>query len=289
MNSTAMMAKWDPWQTATVRVRRVIDETPGVRTYELAFEDDLLAAQYDWQPGQFNMLHAPGVGEAAISISGGDRKNQYLRHTIRLVGSVTGALDAGVGASFGLRGPFGKPWPTRQFEQPADPKKDVIIAAGGIGLAPLRSLVVHLMNHSDQVGQVSVLVGARSPADLLYLPEYSSWQDRGVHVQTTVDRATSGWTGHVGVVTLLLERLSIPNPDSTVVMTCGPEVMMRYVAQSALHRGIASENIWVTLERHMNCAFGLCGHCQLGSEFICKDGPVFRHDRVSEWLHIQGL
>jgi NAD(P)H-flavin reductase len=150
-------------------------------------------------------------------------------------------------------------------------------------------MIAYLLNEPDRVGEVSVLVGARKPCDLLYSHQYSTWTKLGFRVQTTVDRDVDKWNGHVGVVTLLLERLPITRPESTLLMTCGPEIMMRYVAGAALDRGVPSENIWVALERNMNCAIGHCGHCQLGPEFVCKDGPVFPYDRVAQWLHVQGL
>lgn len=281
--------EFDPWRTASASLCRAFEETPGVKTYEIALDDDDVAAQYSWQPGQFNMLYVPGVGEAAISISGTDKKHRMLRHTIRRVGAVTAALDRGdAGMPLGLRGPFGRAWPVDEIER-SETKHDIVIVAGGIGLAPLRSLITYLLDHSDRVGRVSVLVGAREPCDLLYSQHYATWAEKGLSVQTTVDRDVDSWIGNVGVVTLLVDRLSLPRPKSTLLMTCGPEIMMRYVADAALDRGIPSENIWVTLERNMNCAIGLCGHCQLGPEFICKDGPVFPYDRVAPWLHVQGL
>ncbi len=290
MTSLAKDRKFDPWRWMPVRVQRVIDETPGVKTYELALNDPVLAAEYSWLPGQFNMLYVPGVGEAAISISGGEANRHLLRHTVRRVGSVTGSLDdGGVGMSLGIRGPFGTSWPIDELQRDATQPCDAIVVAGGIGLAPLRSLIDHLIRRQPPAGRVSILVAHRTPADLLFRQQYGDWQQQGADVQTTVDRAQSGWNGHVGVVTLLLQRLAIPNPESTLVMACGPEVMMRYVAQAALDRDICNENIWVALERNMNCAIGLCGHCQLGPEFICKDGAIFPYNRVAPWLHVQGL
>jgi len=279
----------DPWRTAAVTMKRVTNETPGVKTYDLEFVDAKLAAEFQFTPGQFNMLYVPGVGEAAISISGITEAG-LLRHTIRTVGSVTGELDRGeVGMSLGLRGPFGSGWPVEQLIDTAGERTNIILVAGGIGLAPLRSVISHLIRFRDCVDRVDVLIGARTPDDLLYAADHSSWSDRGISLQTTVDRATGLWRGHVGVVTLLLDRLAIPSPQSTILMTCGPEVMIRYVVQAAVLRGIPESSVWVALERHMNCAIGLCGHCQLGPEFVCKDGPVFPYDRVAHWLRVQGL
>ena len=165
----------------------------------------------------------------------------------------------------------------------------MILVAGGIGMAPLRSVIIHLMRHREPVNQVDVLLGARTPRDLIYASEFETWSDHGIGLQTTVDRADGTWSGHVGVVTLLLDRLEIGDPEATILMTCGPEVMMRFVVQAAVDARVPETNTWVTLERNMNCAIGLCGHCQLGPEFICKDGPVFRYDRIAPWLHVQGL
>lgn len=278
----------DPWRTWGVTTKRLVVEAPGVFTIELAFSDPSIASQYRFEPGQFNMLYVPGVGEAAISIAGQTTAN-LLQHTIRCVGSVTQAIQrGGVGLALGLRGPFGTGWPVAPPAATAT-TQDLIIAAGGIGLAPLKSLIARVVQNRKQFDRVSVLLGARTPTDLLYQLEYDDWRQAAIDVQLTVDRPDNGWSGQVGVVTLLLERLALAQPATTHVFTCGPEVMMRYIARSAESRGIPSKNIWVTLERNMNCAIGLCGHCQLGPEFICKDGPVLGYDRVRRWLSVYDL
>lgn len=285
---TQLEASTDPWRTWGVTTKRLVVEAPSVFTIELAFSDPSVASQYHFEPGQFNMLYVPGVGEAAISIAG-QTAAKLLQHTIRAVGSVTQTIQrGGVGMPLGLRGPFGTSWPIAQPVPPAT-AQDLIIAAGGIGLAPLKSLIAQVVQNRKQFDRVSVLIGSRTPVDLLYQLEYDDWRQADIDVQLTVDRPDDTWSGQVGVVTLLLERLTLPRPAQTHVFTCGPEVMMRYVARSAESRDIPSENIWVTLERNMNCAIGLCGHCQLGPEFICKDGPVLGYDRVRRWLSVFDL
>lgn len=281
----------DPWLTHEVCVHRVLQETPGVATYEIAFTDSAVAACFRFLPGQFNMLYVPGVGESAISISSSAEDPHLLKHTIREVGGVTQSIaNGGRGMKLGLRGPFGSSWPIETcFESGQALARDIIIVAGGIGLAPLRSVIYALCNHRHRVGRILLMVGARSPVDLLYQQEYQDWKRQGVEVQTTVDRATDDWRGSVGVVTSLMNQAKLDNPQQTIVMTCGPEVMMRYVAQAAQQRKIPASNIWLTLERNMNCAVGLCGHCQLGPEFLCKDGPVLPYPRVAHWLKVQGL
>lgn len=289
MTEKCSTPRLDPWKISTATVMRVQRETADVITYDLEFADASVAENFHFLPGQFNMLYVPGIGEAAISIAGKTVERGWLRHSIRSVGKVTNAIEAGgVGMQLGVRGPFGTSWPVDVIGA-AQTKPHVVLVAGGVGLAPLRSMVEYLLAQRQQVERVSLLIGARKPEDVLYNSDLDQWSSEGIDVQLTVDRPTDDWKGHIGVVTLLLERLSIPNPDSTLLMTCGPEVMMRYVAKSAFQRGIEENSVWVTMERNMNCAVGLCGHCQLGPQFLCKDGPVFRFDAVGDWLRIQDL
>ncbi len=275
----------DPWLAKSVRIDRITSEIDGVATYDLAFCDPASAQDYRFLPGQFNMLYLPGVGEVAISVSGDPNESSRIPHTIREAGNVTRSLARmSVGDSLGLRGPFGTSWPLESCQE-----QNVILVAGGIGLAPLRPTICQLLADRDRYGEISLLYGGRSPDGLLYTAEYDDWIAGGIDVQFTVDRATAGWPGNVGVVTLLLERLPLPEPAATVLLTCGPEVMMWYTIQTALTRGLAGESIFVSLERHMNCAIGLCGHCQMGPEFLCKDGPVFRYDRVATIMRVDDL
>ncbi len=277
--------KFDPWLAHTVRIASVTDEVEGVATYHLEFADAAVGESFSFRPGQFNMLYMPGAGEAAISISSDPSAQGTLDHTVRIAGNVTGELArAGVGATFGLRGPFGSSWPVDECLG-----GDVIIVTGGIGLAPLRPVIYELLNRKSEVGRVTLLYGARNPFGLLYTDEYSDWESRGLDVNTTVDRASPGWHGNVGVVPQLLDRMPIDDPENTTVMCCGPEVMMWYTARSAQGRGIPAERIWVSLERNMNCAIGLCGHCQFGPTFVCKDGPVLPYDQVASLLRVEGF
>jgi NAD(P)H-flavin reductase len=273
-------------------IEDVRPETPGVATYRLRLADAMQSANYSFQAGQFNMLYLPGWGEVAISLSGpvGSKASNgqdasLLVHTIRTAGSVTQALARlGVGGKLGLRGPFGKPWPLEVLQG-----SDVVLVAGGIGLAPLRPVIYSLLDSRSCFGRCVLLNGARSADQLLYAAEYSAWSSAGLEVQTTVDRPSATWNGNVGVVPQFVDRLRLQNPHDTVFLMCGPEVMMRFTAAALLGRGIAAAQIWVSLERHMQCAVGLCGHCQLGTELLCRDGPVYRYDRVQPLLHIHDL
>ncbi len=275
----------NPWLAQSVEIADITPEMPGVATYHLRFRDPALHASYAFRPGQFNMLYLPGAGEIAISLSAGSQQHGTWDHTIRVAGNVTRTLaKMKVGADFGLRGPYGSSWPLDEFHN-----ANVIVGAGGIGLAPLRPAIEALLQEKHKFGERMLLYGARTPDTLLYTRQYEDWSDRGLSLQTTVDRAQPGWLGHVGVVPLLLDRLRPFTPANSVLLLCGPEVMMRYCVRSALARGMRKDQIWLSLERNMQCAVGLCGHCQLGPEFICKDGPIFRYDRVEPFLEVETL
>jgi NAD(P)H-flavin reductase len=271
-----------PWLVQMATVQAVTPETPGVATYDLAFED--ADVQYAFRPGQFNMLYRPGVGEVAISLSSDTAEPRTLRHTIRVVGNVTRAIASlKPGEKLGVRGPFGTAWPVE-----AARGQDVIVAAGGLGLAPLRPAIYRLIRHRADYGRVTLLYGARTPGDLLYANEYDAWRAAGLDVQITVDVGTPEWRGSIGFVTTLLAKLPL-DAARTAVFTCGPEVMMRFIAAGAVNRGIAPDRVFVSMERNMNCAVGLCGHCQFGPSFVCKDGPVFAFDRVRKLLLVENL
>jgi NAD(P)H-flavin reductase len=226
-----------------------------------------------------------GTGEVPISMSGRPGVTRQIVHTIRAVGPVTRALaQLRPGDSVGLRGPFGTAWPVVEAEG-----RDVVMVAGGIGLAPIRPAIYHLLAHRERYGRVVILIGARTPADLLYPREIETWRGRfDVDVEVTVDRAAHPWHGTVGVVTGLIPRAHL-DPQATVAFLCGPEIMIAYSAIELGHGGILPQRIHVSLERNMKCAIGLCGHCQLGPLFVCKDGPVFRYDRVAGLLGVREM
>lgn len=275
----------NPWETHKVIVSAITPEIDGVATYHLKFWDQAKHASYRFAPGQFNMLYMPGAGEIAISCSDDPRQTECFAHTIRAAGNVTRALArVQVGQTLGLRGPFGTSWPISQCIG-----RDVVIVTGGIGLAPLRPMIYALLAERRQFGRLNLLYGARTPDTLLYANQYNDWSQRGMLIQTTVDRSAPGWQGNVGVVTTLLEQLRTFDPSNTTLLCCGPEVMMRYTVLAARSCGLSAQQIWISMERHMQCAIGLCGHCQLGPAFICKDGPVFRFDKIEAYMDVEGL
>jgi anaerobic sulfite reductase subunit B len=220
-----------------------------------------------WAPGQFTMVYAFGIGEVPVSISGGT--GTQIVHTVRGVGAVSNAIAAApVGSILGLRGPYGQGWP-------AVDGSDVLVIAGGIGLAPVRPVITSATGRSTR-RSVSVLIGARTPDDLIFMEEFDQWREAGAQVLVTVDRGSPQWTGHVGVVTTLLTQVATTAEMSSYV--CGPEVMMRLTARNLVDRGLPEHRVYLSLERNMRCGVGLCGHCQLGPLLLCRDGPVAGFD-----------
>lgn len=237
------------------------------------------------QPGQFMMLSVYGVGEVPISVSGLPRRPGELEHTIRAVGSVTRHLVAlHPGDQIGVRGPFGTSWPLQLAHG-----QDVLLIAGGLGFAPLRSALLAILRERWRYRQVIVLYGARSPADLLYRRDLSRWLQRpDLVLRITVDHPDQYWRGQVGVVPNLIRQVAaFFEPANTVAMICGPEIMMRFTIRELQKHGIPDERIFLSLERNMQCAIGLCGHCQLGPFFLCKDGPVLPYSRLAPFSEIR--
>lgn len=261
---------------------KVVQESYDTWTLRLEPQDATLPP---WRPGQFTMLWLPGLGEAAISMSGDASEPGVLVQTIRAAGSVTNALVAlRPGAVVGVRGPFGSTWPVEQAHG-----RHLVVIAGGLGLAPVRPVIYQAVDHRDRFDRVVVLIGARTPEDLLYRGELLGWASRqDLELEITVDRADRSWEGFVGVVTELLPHAPF-DADLATVFVCGPEIMMRFTARALRDRGVADTDVWLSLERNMRCAVGTCGHCQFGPDFVCKDGPVFRLDHITHALEVKEL
>ncbi|MYW19282.1 oxidoreductase [Streptomyces sp. SID2955] len=262
------------------RVAATWAETADTRSVELVPTGEALAR---FAPGQFAMVYAFGVGEVPISASALRGRHGGLVHTVRAVGAVSTALyRLRPGDSVGLSGPYGTGWDLR-----AAAGHDVMVVAGGIGLAPLRPVVHTVLDRPVDYGRLTVLVGTRTPADLVFQDEIESWRGPA-QVEVTVDRPGPGRQGAVGVVTTLLDRLDL-RPERTCALVCGPEVMMRHTARDLVTRGLAPHRVQVSLERNMHCATGHCGHCQLGPLLLCRDGPVVGYDRVADLLLVREL
>ncbi len=257
-----------------VRIERIEEETDDTRTF---FFD----RKIDSRPGQFLEVSVLGYGEAPISINSSAAEN--LRLTIRSVGNVTKAIHRmEPGDEMGIRVPFGRGWPVDEMEG-----KNLLIVAGGIGLAPLRAVILDTIRNSERYGSVALFYGARSPELIIHRKELGEWA-KEMDVKVTVDACDeygedicSAWKGDVGVVTTLFDKYEIPE-DSTAFV-CGPPIMMKFATKELLKRGFAMDRIYVSLERHMKCGMGMCGHCQIGGRYVCKDGPVFSVAEFVKW------
>jgi NAD(P)H-flavin reductase len=255
-------------------------ETSDTWTLEL---EPVSGERLDVRPGQFTMLYAFGIGEVPISVSG--EAGGPLIHTVRAVGAVSQAICASKpGDVLGVRGPFGNSWPVESAAG-----SDVVVVAGGIGLAPLRPAIYHVLARRGDYGEVALLYGSRTPADLLYTRELERWRGRfDLQVDVTVDRALDDWRGKVGVVPKLIASARF-DPDATVAMICGPEIMMRFAVEPLLESGVPADHVHVSMERDMQCGLGHCGHCQLGPTLICRDGPVYRWDEIAPLMEVREL
>lgn len=274
LNNT--MLQPEPMLPRAFSIRQVVRDTHDTFTLKLQSKEE--PSPLEFAPGQFNMLYVFGAGEVPISISGDPSNPKTLVHTTRAVGTVTKAMSLlKRGDTLGVRGPFGSCWPLQEAIG-----KDIVLVAGGIGLAPLRPAVYQLLRQREKYGKVVLLYGTRSPNDILFKQELEQWRARfDFDVFVTVDRGVGGWRGSVGVVTTLIPRAQF-DPAGAVAMLCGPEVMMRFTVMELQKRGISNDRIYLSLERNMKCAIGFCGHCQFGPSFICKDGPVLRYDTIRE-------
>jgi len=268
----------DPMLPQSHVVQRVDKETPD--TFSLTVDPQDGVDDVAFRPGQFSMLWVFGVGELPISISGDPTQRGRLVYTVRSVGKATNALvSRKVGDGIGVRGPFGVGWPLEVARG-----RDVIVVAGGIGLAPLRPIIYEVLQNREQYGRLVLLYGTRSPRDVLYRKELAVWaRQPETQVLTSVDYGGLSWHGHVGVVTTLFKYARL-HPSRSVAMICGPEIMMRFVTRELEMQGLKREDIYVSMERNMKCGVGLCGHCQYGPYFICKDGPVFPYERIRTLL-----
>lgn len=273
----------DPMVPRVVRVRRRVLDMPGTVTLEFESSDDTPLPRY--RPGQFTMLYLFGIGEIPVSISGDSADPTRLVQTIRSVGAVSDAFTRlQPGDMIGLRGPFGTAWPTEELAG-----QDVVVVAGGLGLAPLRPAIYYLLANRDRFGSVVVLYGTRSPDEILYRRELERWRQRlDIQLEVTVDHAGAGWRGHVGVVTRLLSRLAVDAIHASALV-CGPEIMMRFAASGLNDIGLSQSAIYVSLERSMKCALGLCGRCQFSGIFTCKDGAVVPYDRVRRLMGLKEI
>lgn len=263
----------NPYLPVRADIREIIRESPAIRSFTLVPE-----APFSFRAGQFVELTVPGVGEAPFTPSSSPYVTETIEVTIMEVGRVTGALHRfQPGAVLGLRGPYGVAYPLDRFEG-----KEILICGGGVGLAPLRSLLLTLRHDVDRYAKVALRYGARTPDDIIYKNEVAAWQDdERLDVHVTVDRGSENWHGRVGLVTGILAG-AVSAPSRAVAVVCGPPVMMKFTTFKLLDLGFNAGNVYLSMEKNMSCGFGKCGHCRLGPYYVCQDGPVFTYEQVKD-------
>jgi NAD(P)H-flavin reductase len=260
-------------------------ETPSLFTLQLKLTDEKLQDAFEFEAGQFNMLYLYGVGEVPISIVSDPVDSHIIDHTIRVVGRVTkGMANLKKGDRIGLRGPYGRGWPMLESKQ-----KDVVIVTGGLGCAPVVSAINYIEQRREEFGRLNIVQGVKHTADFIWKDRYEKWRELpDTRVLLAADVGEALWPWHIGPVTVLFDQLEF-DPGNVSVMMCGPEGMMQAVCDHMLANNVSASQLFLSMERNMQCALGHCGHCQYGSRFICKDGPVFSYDKVRDLFAVKGF
>ena len=263
-----------------------VQETPNMFTLRLRIEDGDGHRAYRFQPGQFNMVYLYGVGEIPISIVSDPEDEHLLGHTVRAVGRVSNAMALlKPGDTVAIRGPFGRGWPLREAEA-----HDVLLVSGGLGCAPVVSVITYILRRRERYGRLTILQGVKRANDLIWRERYEKWARLpATQVLLAADVGGAVWRGAVGPVTVLFDRMEGFEPQQTVAMMCGPEAMMRAATKELIGRGVTEDRLWVSLERNMQCGRGHCGHCQIGPWFLCKDGPVFNYPQIKSLFGVKGF
>jgi NAD(P)H-flavin reductase len=267
----------NPYRPSLVTLTEVIDETPTIKTFVVEPPEP-----FHFRAGQFAQLTVPEVGESPFTPSSDPAEPQRLEFTVIRTGHVTDVLHTfKVGDKIGLRGPFGVGYPVDEMRD-----KHVLVVGGGCGLAPLRSLIYTLFRRADHIRSMDIKYGARESSELLYARMYEDWAARqGVSFRCTIDVAEPGWDGHVGVVTTLLDKIETPLSE-TIAVSCGPEIMLKFVTKTLLERGFAPEQIILSMNRRMSCGIGKCGRCNIGPYYLCRDGPDIHYDKIKDMANV---
>lgn len=275
----------NPYEPHEAIIVERIEETPDLFTLRIEFTDPEIRAACKFEPGQFNMLYLYGVGEIAISIVSDPQDCLIIDHTIRVVGRVTrGLVNLKTGDRIGVRGPYGRGWPMLEAKQ-----KDIVVVTGGLGCAPVVSVINYIEQRREEFGRLNIVQGVKHSADLIWKERYDQWRKLpDTKVLLAADVGEALWPWHVGPVTSLFDQLEF-DPDNVSVMMCGPEGMMRVVCDHMLDTRVPESQLFLSMERNMQCAIGHCGHCQYGSKFICKDGPVFSYDKIRHLFETKGF
>ena len=276
---------FDPHTPHVAVIDRRTQEAPTIFTLRLQYADTGVQEAFEFEPGQFNMVTLFGVGEIPISIVNDPLDSHFFDHTIRVVGRVSGGMSKlQPGDRVGIRGPFGRGWPLERIKG-----KDILLITGGLGCAPLVSVIRYLLRRREDYGHLSILQGVKHSNDLIWREQYCEWSKlRDVNILLAADVAAKGWTGQQGMVTDLIDQISL-RPQRTAVLLCGPELMMLAAIASLREQGIQDGNIWFSMERNMQCGIGRCGHCQIGPRFVCRDGPVFCYSELADFFGAKGF
>ena len=274
------MAVENPFLPHLATLLRAVDLTPDVRLLTVGFDDPAVADSFDYKPGQFAFLSTFGIGEAPFCLSSLSSRSRELEFAVRRIGTVTAALhELEPGTKVGIRGPYGNDFPLEQYRG-----KNLFIIGGGIGMAPLRPVINSILDHRDNYGDVVIINGARSPADLVFAPEFDTWsQSPHTSLELTVDRGNGGWTGRVALVPDVVKELAL-SPENAIAITCGPPIMIRFTLIKLKELGFADHQVVTTLENKMKCGLGKCARCNVGDKYVCQDGPVFTLEQISQFI-----
>ncbi|MCL0056197.1 FAD/NAD(P)-binding protein [Dehalococcoidia bacterium] len=279
-NRSRFLAQGNVYLPHIMVIEKIIDETPGVRTFHFNFKDEKLRDEFSFESGQFGEYSVFGVGEATFCISSSPTRRDHLEFTLQRVGKVTNALHRlGVGAEIGFRGPYGNGFPLDLLQG-----KNLVFVGGGIGLAPLRSLIWNVLDNRDKYSDIHIIYGARSPADLCFKYDLDAWGDnQTVNMVTTVDRGDESWKGREGFVPQVLEEVA-PSAENAIAIVCGPPIMIRFTFPVLEKLGFRPEQMVTTLEKRMKCGIGKCGRCNIGNIYVCRDGPVFTYAQIKSFI-----
>ena len=261
-------------------IEKIIEETPDTRTFHFNFKDKKLDEEFTFESGQFGEYSVFGIGEAPFCISSSPTRRDNLEFAVKRVGRVTNALHRlRVGAEIGFRGPYGNSFPLDYLKG-----KNLVFVAGGIGLAPLRSLIWKVIDNRGKYQKINIIYGARSPADLCFSYDLESWsQDKTIDIVITVDEGDKDWKGREGFVPQVLEQVA-PSAKNAVAIVCGPPIMIRFTFPVLDKLGFTPEQMLTTLERRMKCGIGKCGRCNIGDIYVCRDGPVFSYAQIKKFI-----
>jgi NAD(P)H-flavin reductase len=259
-------------------IQEVVTETPAIKTFRVRLNDPAAMDNFQFEPGQVGQLSVFGAGESTFVINSPPTRKEYLQFSVMKVGELTGKLHSlRAGDQIGVRAPLGNAFPYRQMQG-----KDIVFIGGGIGMAPLRTLLLYMLDNRGDYGKITLLYGARSPADMAFSYELPQWLERDdMHTVLTVDNPADEWPHRVGLIPNILKEMN-PSPQNAVAVTCGPPIMIKFTLQALKKLGFEDENIITTLEKRMKCGVGICGRCNIGTKYVCLDGPVFTYAQLKE-------